>query len=98
MSEALPAIGTKLGPFKLLTQLGEGGFAPVFLASEEYGGIEVRIVALKLFFPDRIGPSVFEQVVAEARALHRVEHRNVVRYFQIFEDPTARIIALSMEH
>ena len=68
----------------------------MFLASEEYGGVEVRIVALKLFFPTR--PDVFDDVVAEARSLSRVEHRSVVRYLQIYEDKAAGIVALAMEH
>jgi serine/threonine protein kinase len=93
-----PAIGARIGPFRLVTQLGEGGFAPVFLASEAYGGVEVRVVALKLFFTEDVGSAVFEQVVAEARSLGRVEHRNVVRYFQIYEDRDAGILALAMEH
>ena len=91
-------IGSRVGPFRLVAQLGEGGFAPVYLAAEEYGGIEVRVVALKLFFTARVGPTLFEQVVAEARALSRVEHRNVVRYYQIHEDRQAGIFALAMEH
>lgn len=91
-------IGSRVGPFRLVARLGEGGFAPVYLAAEEYGGIEVRVVALKLFFTARVGPTLFEQVVAEARALSRVEHRNVVRYYQIHEDRQAGIFALAMEH
>jgi hypothetical protein len=74
-----PALGERIGPFRLVTPLGEGGFAPVYLASEEYGGVEVRVVALKLFFMDRVGPEAFDAIVAEARALSRVEHRSVVR-------------------
>jgi serine/threonine protein kinase len=93
-----PALGERIGPFRLVTPLGEGGFAPVYLASEEYGGVEVRVVALKLFFMDRVGPEAFDAIVAEARALSRVEHRSVVRYFQIYEDEGRRIVALAMEH
>lgn len=70
----------------------------MFLASEEYGGVEVRIVALKLFFPNKVGPEAFEGVVTEARALSRVEHRSVVRFFQIYDDKAAGIVALAMEH
>lgn len=91
-------IGARIGPFRLVARLGEGGFAPVWLAAEEYGGVEIRVVALKLFFTDDVAPTLFAQVVAEARALSRVEHRNVVRYYQIFEDKPAGIFALAMEH
>jgi serine/threonine protein kinase len=38
-----------LGAFVLVKQLGKGGFAPVWLAKEVYGGAELRTVAVKLF-------------------------------------------------
>lgn len=98
MTDRRIGVGSRIGPFRLVTQLGEGGFAPVYLASEEYGGVEVRIVALKLFFTERVGQAAFDQVVAEARALSRVEHRSVVRYLQIHEDKASGTVALAMEH
>ena len=70
-----------LGPFRLIRPLGQGGFAPVWLAEETYGGQRLRDVALKLF----LLPAQFEHaspeaekwrndVANEARALCRVEH------------------------
>ncbi|HSN96695.1 MAG TPA: hypothetical protein VLS89_00310, partial [Candidatus Nanopelagicales bacterium] len=50
----------RLGPFLLVHQLGKGGFAPVWLAREVYGGVEIRRVAIKLFAFDEdedAGPS-----------------------------------------
>ena len=40
----------RLGPFRLLHKLGQGGFAPVWLAEEAYEGKRLRDVAVKLFF------------------------------------------------
>jgi serine/threonine protein kinase len=97
----------RLGPFRLVAELGEGGFAPVFLATEEYGGAELRTVALKLFALDDVaGPTgtasslhlTHERIIEEARALCRVEHPNVVRFFQLVEDPTRKVLGLAMEH
>jgi serine/threonine protein kinase len=97
----------RLGPFRLVAELGEGGFAPVFLAAEEYGGAELRTVALKLFALDDVaGPTgtagslklTHERIVEEARALCRVEHPNVVRFFQLVEDPRRTVLGLAMEH
>ena len=97
----------RLGPFRFVAELGEGGFAPVFLASEEYGGAELRTVALKLFAVDDVaGPTgtagsrshARERIVEEARALCRVEHPNVVHFFQLVEDPTGNVLGLAMEH
>ena len=97
----------RLGPFRFVAELGEGGFAPVFLAAEEYGGAELRTVALKLFAIDDVaGPTgtvgsrshARERIVDEARALCRVEHPNVVRFFQLVEEPTGTLLGLAMEH
>ena len=97
----------RLGPFRIIAELGEGGFAPVFLAVEEYGGIELRNVALKLFAIDELAGSTGtagsqtlsrERIVDEARALCRVEHPNVVRFFQLVEDETGSVLGLAMEH
>jgi len=96
----------RLGPFRLVAPLGEGGFAPVFLAVEEHGGVELRSVALKLFALDdfsRLGgltPKAAEaaraRIIEEARALCRVEHPNIVRFVQLIED--GLILGLAMEH
>ena len=79
----------------------------MFLAAEEYGGAELRTVALKLFAIDDVaGPggtagtrsNARERIVEEARALCRVEHPNVVHFFQLVEDPTGNVLGLAMEH
>src|SRR5262245_28482561 len=79
-----------LGPFRLLRQLGRGGFAPVWLAEQTYDGRKLRDVAVKLFQPpDAIaGGSVEEarwrdRIIDEAHALCRVEHPNVVRFYSL---------------
>jgi serine/threonine protein kinase len=103
----LAASPPRLGPFRITAELGEGGFAPVFLAVEEYGGTELRNVALKLFALDELAASsgtsgsanlTRERIVDEARALCRVEHPNVVRFFQLVEDDTRSVLGLAMEH
>jgi len=103
----LAASPSRLGPFRIIAELGEGGFAPVFLAVEEYGATELRKVALKLFAIDELAgdtgtagsPALTRaRIVEEARALCRVEHPNVVRFFQLVEDDTGSVLALAMEH
>ena len=44
-----PSVKRRIGPFPLQRQLGEGGFAPVWLAKEVYGETEIRTAAVKLF-------------------------------------------------
>jgi len=94
-----------LGPFRLLKPLGQGGFAPVWLAEETYGGRKLRDVALKLFIlPAEIQASSVEankwrdDVINEARALCRVEHPNVVRFYSLHSDEPGEIVGLAMEY
>ncbi len=87
---------TKLGPFAIVRPLGAGGFAPVLLAREVYGGVDLREVALKVFVvPASRGEERRRAIVAEARALCRVEHPNVVRFLQLAED--GDVLGLAME-
>jgi serine/threonine protein kinase len=104
---ALPAAERRLGPFTLVQQLGHGGFAPVWLARETYAGIDLRTVALKLYALDGAGSGGTdagqrqarrEQVLAEARALCRVEHPNIVRFFSIASDDAGSLLGIAMEH
>src|SRR6185503_17212161 len=85
-----PDAARRLGPFVLVHQLGRGGFAPVWLARELYGDIEIRRAAIKLFAFDRDDPAASvearERVMEEARLLCRVEHPNIVRFYSILED------------
>lgn len=89
----------RVGPFRVVAPLGQGGFAPVFLAVEEHSGVELRTVALKLFTPDALHERrerfVRSRIIDEARALCRVEHPNVVRFFQLVEE--GPFLALAME-
>jgi serine/threonine protein kinase len=95
--------GHRVGPFHLKKQLGAGGFAPVYLAAETYGDQVLRNVALKLFVLPKMTDAlasdrrIQESLVQEARALCKVEHPNVVRFFQIVEDPDARLLGIAME-
>ncbi|MFO0761175.1 MAG: protein kinase [Byssovorax sp.] len=103
----------KLGPFVLIEQLGRGGFAPVWLAREVYGATELRTAAVKLFALD-LGPegepsdrgrtpstgssTARARIVDEARALCRVEHPNVVRFYALPIDEARGVMGLAMEY
>ena len=93
---ALPEHQRRLGPFVLVEQLGRGGFAPVWLAREVYGAAELRTVAVKLFPVG--GAAARARVIEEARALCRVEHPNVVRFYALPIDEARGVIGLAMEH
>ena len=91
----------RVGPFVLVKQLGRGGFAPVWLAREVYGDTVLRTAAVKLFPLPQGGSGSERQranIVAEARALCRVEHPNVVRFYALSLDPNETVMGLAMEH
>lgn len=97
--------GDSFGPYRLLCPLGRGGFAPVYLAEEIHDGKKLREVALKLFFlPKGIDPASPEAsawregVLSEARALCRVQHPSVVRFYSVHRDKRGDALGLAMEY
>ncbi len=98
---AEPEGSRRLGQFALVQQLGRGGFAPVWLAREEYAGRELRTVALKLFAlesSDGDRADSVEKVLEEARTLCRIEHPNVVRFHSVAIDSARRVAGFAMDH
>ncbi|WP_170229175.1 serine/threonine-protein kinase [Polyangium fumosum] len=87
----------RIGPFVLVEQLGAGGYAPVWLARETYGKAELRTAAVKLFSLD-VNANDKSRILEEARALCRVEHPNVVRFYTLAVDEPAGVMGLAMEH
>ncbi len=66
----------RLGDFRLLRRLGEGGTGIVFLAEQESLG---RLVALKVLRPERLGSKDAEaRLERESRAIGRLRHPNIV--------------------
>lgn len=97
--------GDLFGPYRIVRQLGRGGFAPVYLAEEHHDGKKLRDVALKLFYlPDGIDPASSEAetwregVLAEARALCRVQHPSVVRFLSVLRDKSTDAFGLVMDY
>jgi serine/threonine protein kinase len=69
--------GMIIGPYKLLEQLGEGGFGIVFLA-EQTAPIR-RKVALKVLKPGMDTRQVLARFEAERQALALMDHPNIAR-------------------
>src|SRR5262245_59510799 len=96
---------SRIGPFRVVLQLGRGGFAPVWLAEEVYEGRKLRDVALMLFSlrdgiprgsPEAVRWS--DGILEEARALCRVQHPNVVRFYALCRDDAQGLVGLAMEY
>src|SRR5262249_41447564 len=73
------APGTIIGPYKLLEQIGEGGFGVVFMA-EQQQPIR-RKVALKVLKPGMDTRQVVARFEAERQALGLMDHPNIAHVF-----------------
>jgi serine/threonine protein kinase len=69
--------GTAIGPYKLLEQIGEGGFGVVFLAEQQQP--VRRQVALKVLKPGMDSRQVIARFEAERQALAIMDHPNIAR-------------------
>jgi serine/threonine protein kinase/WD40 repeat protein len=69
--------GTVIGPYKLLEQIGEGGFGVVFMA-EQQERIR-RKVALKILKPGMDTRQVIARFEAERQALALMDHPNIAK-------------------
>ena len=69
--------GTFIGPYKLLEQIGEGGFGVVFMA-EQSKPIQ-RKVALKIIKPGMDTRQVIARFEAERQALALMDHPNIAK-------------------
>ncbi len=70
-------VGATIGPYKLMEQIGEGGFGLVFVA-EQQEPIR-RKVALKIIKPGMDTRDVIARFEAERQALALMDHPNIAR-------------------
>lgn len=79
--DTLPTIGEKagdrIGRYKLLQQIGEGGCGVVFMAEQEQP--VRRLVALKVVKPGMDTKNVIARFEAERQALALMEHPNIAK-------------------
>jgi serine/threonine protein kinase len=84
----------RLGPYRVLKVLGEGGMGVVFIAED------VRLkrqVALKAMLPDvATKPAARERFLREARTAAAIEHDHIVAIFQVDEDRGVPYIAMPL--
>jgi tetratricopeptide (TPR) repeat protein/serine/threonine protein kinase len=69
--------GTVIGPYKLLEQIGEGGFGIVFMAEQQQP--LRRKVALKVLKPGMDSRQVIARFEAERQALALMDHANIAK-------------------
>jgi serine/threonine protein kinase len=78
-SHSQHALGTMIGPYKLMEQIGEGGFGLVYVADQQ-SPIRRR-VALKIIKPGMESREVLARFEAERQAIALMDHPNIARVF-----------------
>jgi serine/threonine protein kinase/WD40 repeat protein/tetratricopeptide (TPR) repeat protein len=89
--DQLPAAegpGTRIGPYKLLQQIGEGGFGVVYMAEQDKP--VRRRVAFKIIKPGMDSRQVVARFEAERQALALMDHQNIARVFDAGTTATGR--------
>src|SRR5205085_12634350 len=80
------------GKYKLMEHLGTGGMGSVYLCEHV---LMRRRVALKVLPTDRVtDPVVLERFYREARAVAALDHRNIVRAYDIDRDGEMHFMVL----
>jgi serine/threonine protein kinase/tetratricopeptide (TPR) repeat protein len=73
------AVGSQVGPYRLLQKLGEGGMGAVWVA-EQTEPVKRR-VALKVIKPGMDSAQVLRRFEAERQALAMMDHQNIAKVF-----------------
>ncbi len=70
-------LGQAIGPYKILQQIGQGGFGTVFMAEQS---VPVRrMVALKILRPGMDSREIIARFEAERQALAMMDHSNIAK-------------------
>ncbi|HKB35548.1 MAG TPA: serine/threonine-protein kinase, partial [Gemmataceae bacterium] len=84
----------RLGPYRVLKQLGRGGMGMLFLAEDP---ALQRQVALKVMLPQvAADPAAKARFLREARAAAKIEHDHVITIYQVAEDNGVPFIAMQL--
>src|SRR5262249_27035040 len=86
--DASKVLGTRIGPYKLLQQIGEGGFGIVYMAEQEKP--VHRRVALKIIKPGMDSVQVIARFEAERQALALMDNQNIAKVLDAGNTQTGR--------
>ena len=87
------AMRERVGSFRLLSRLGEGGMGVVYAAQDERLG---RRVAIKMIRETSAASSARERFWREARAAARISHPNVCQIYDVGEEEGELWIAMEL--
>jgi serine/threonine protein kinase len=80
--------GVMIGPYKLMEQIGEGGFGLVFVAEQQQP--VRRRVAIKIIKPGMDTRDIVARFEAERQALAMMDHPNIAKVFDAGATDTGR--------
>jgi len=92
-SSGPPQAGGQVGPYRIVKELARGGMGVVYIA--EHTELD-RKVALKLLLPGSQNEQGVARFQVEARATARLSHPNIVRIFDVGEDPAGHYFAMDL--
>jgi eukaryotic-like serine/threonine-protein kinase len=72
----------RIGSFRIIEKLGEGGMGTVYLAEQDH---PLRRVALKVIRPDIVSPSLLRRFRFEVDLLGRLQHPGIARILEAGE-------------
>jgi serine/threonine protein kinase len=84
----LEGVGSCIGPYKLLQQIGEGGMGVVFMAEQQQP--VRRLVALKVIKAGMDSAQVIARFEAERQALALMDHPNIAKVLDAGTTPSGR--------
>ena len=79
------AVGSVLGSYRLLQQIGGGGMGRVFVAEHIRLGRKVALKVLRSEFSEN--PEAVKRFFAEARAVNCISHENIIEVSDFVESP-----------
>lgn len=75
-----PSLGQRLGPYRLLSEIGRGGMATVYLAVRDDDEYQQQ-VAIKLIWPSADSTEVVSRFRQERQILAQLNHPHIARLF-----------------
>jgi serine/threonine protein kinase len=87
----MPEIPERIGPYRVLSKIGEGGMGVVYKAEDQRLD---RVVALKVIRKFDSDPSLRRRFWQEARAAAKVAHPNACRIYDIAEEQERLVLIM----
>ncbi len=91
-----PALPRQIGKYRVLSRLGEGATAEVFLCHDDFNDIDVAIKRVRPNVHGDAMDSRFSErfFAAEAALVGRLDHPNVVKIIDAVDDPVAPYLVM----